>query len=123
MKWVAIASMMVMVVCGSALGATLNLKASWTPPTTNSDGTPLTDLASYNLYRTDSGRTLIGNISSTAAQPYLFSVTVTNSVTLTFVITAVDTSGNESVDSAPASYSYSNTVPPSPPKNLTVLKQ
>jgi hypothetical protein len=89
---------------------------------TNSDGTPLTDLASYNLYRTDSGRTLIGNISSTAAQPYLFSVTVTNSVTLTFVITAVDTSGNESADSAPASYSYS-TVAPSPPKNLTVQKQ
>ena len=124
MRWVVIASiMMFMVVCGSALGATLNLKATWTPPTTNSDGTPLTDLASYNLYRTDSGRTRIGNISSTAAQPYLFSVTVTNSATLTFVITAVDTSGNESVDSAPASYSYVDTIPPSAPKNLTVQKQ
>ena len=90
---------------------------------TNSDGTPLTDLASYNLYRTDSGRTLIGNISSTAAQLYLFSVTVNSSTTLTFVIKAVDTSGNESADSAPASYSYVNTVSPSPPKNLTVQKQ
>jgi len=124
MKWVVIASIMLMVVCGSALGATLNLKATWTPPTTNADGTPLTDLASYNLYRTDSGRTLIGNISSTAAQPYLFSVTVNSSTTLTFVITAVDTSGNESADSNTASYSYnSNTVAPSAPKNLSVQKQ
>ena len=90
---------------------------------TNSDGTPLTDLASHNLYRTDSGRTLIDNISSTAAQPYLFSITVNSSTTLTFVITAVDTSGNESADSNTASYSYVDTIPPSPSKNLSVQKQ
>jgi len=84
---------------------------------------PLTDLASFNLYRTDSGRTLIDNISSTAAQPYLFSVTVDSSTTLTFVITAVDTSGNESADSNTASYSNVDTIPPSPSKNLSVQKQ
>ena len=125
MKWVVIASMMLMLVCGSALGATLNLKASWTPPTTNSDGTPLTDLASYKLYRTDGGRTLISTITAPSSS-YNFSVTVADQSagTITFVITAVDTNSNESVDSNTASYSYNlNTVPPAAPKNLTVQKQ
>ncbi|MGA2518473.1 MAG: hypothetical protein ABSG44_18235 [Thermodesulfobacteriota bacterium] len=125
MKRVVIASMIVMAVCGSALGAALNLKATWTPPTTNSDGTPLTDLASYKLYRTDGTRTLISTIQAPSSS-YNFSVTVADQSagTLTFVITAVDTNSNESVDSAPASYPYNlNTVPPSAPKNLTVQKQ
>jgi hypothetical protein len=97
----------------SASGATLSLEGTWTPPTTNANGTPLTDLASYNLYETDTIRTLIGNIPATATQPYLFSVTVPDGSqgTLTFVITAVDRSGNESADSAPASYQY-NLSPP-----------
>jgi len=125
MKWVVIATMMFMVICGPALGATLNLKASWTPPTTNADGTPLTDLASYKLYRTDGSRTLISTIQAPSSS-YNFSVTVADQSagTLTFVITAVDTSNNESVDSNTASYSYNlNTVPPSAPKNLSVQKQ
>ena len=97
----------------SASGATLNLEGTWTPPTTYTNGAPLTDLASYNLYETDTTRTLIVNIPATVAQPYLFSVTVADGSqgTLTFVITAVDTSGNESADSAPASYQY-NLSPP-----------
>jgi hypothetical protein len=125
MKWVVIATMMFMVICGPALGATLNLKATWTPPTTNADGTPLTDLASYKLYRTDGTRTLISTIQAPSSS-YNFSVTVADQSagTLTFVITAVDTNNNESVDSNTASYSYNlNTVPPSAPKNLTVQKQ
>ena len=102
-----------------SIGATLSLKATWTPPTKNSDGTPLTDLASYNLYRTDAGRALIGNISSTAAQPYSFSVTVTGSGTLSFVMTAVDASGNESADSTAVTFPY-DLVPPAAPGSLKI---
>ena len=103
----------------------LNLEATWTIPTTNANGTPLTDLASYNLYETNStdspsAKTLIANISAPAAQPHLFSVTVSDSSgTLYFVITAVDTYGNESVDSGIASYNY-NVSPPPPSVTYTV---
>jgi hypothetical protein len=128
MKWVVIASsMMFMVVCGSALGATLNLKASWTAPTTNTDGTKITDTLTYNLYRTDGTRTKINSspITSpgTSSSPYLFSISATGSGTATFVVTAVDTvSGLESADSTSASYSYALEVPNSP-SNLIVQKQ
>ena len=97
---------------------TLNLKATWAPPTTNADGTPLTDLASFNLYRTDTGTLTrinpspIPTTSGTAASPYLFSVLVSGVGTLTFYVTAVDTSGNESADSNTASFSYNLTSTP-----------
>lgn len=91
--------------------ATLPLKAIWTAPTTNTDGTPITDALTYNLYRTDGTRTKINSspITSpgTSSSPYLFSTSVTGSGTATFVVTAVDTvSGNESADSTSAGYAY-----------------
>jgi lipopolysaccharide export system protein LptC len=115
MKWVVIALMTFMVVCGSAFGATLNLKATWTANTE-------TDMASYKLYRTDGTRTLIGTIAFPSTT-YNFSVTVTDnsSGTLTYVLTAVDTASNESADSATASYHY-DLVLPTAPKNLLVTK-
>jgi hypothetical protein len=118
MKWIALALMLLMVVCGTALGATLNLKATWTANTES-------DMAGYNLYRTDGTRTKINStlIPHPPSLPYSFSVTVPDgsSGTLTFVLTAVDTGNNESADSTPASYSY-DFVNPSAPKNLTVTK-
>jgi hypothetical protein len=103
------------VVCGSAFGATLNLKATWTANTES-------DMASYKLYRTDGTRTLIGTIAHPSTS-YNFSVTVPDrsTGTLTFVLTAVDTGTNESADSAPASYPY-DFVAPATPKNLAVTK-
>ena len=115
MKWVVIALMAFIMFCGSAFGATLNLKATWTANTE-------TDMASYKLYRTDGTRTLIGTIAFPSTS-YNFSVTVTDnsSGTLTYVLTAVDTAGNESADSASASYPY-DLVSPTSPKNLLVTK-
>ncbi|HXX35489.1 MAG TPA: hypothetical protein VEM15_13525, partial [Thermodesulfobacteriota bacterium] len=97
----------------SACGQTpLTLYATWTAPTTKSDGTPLTDLASFNLYRTDTGRVTRINSSpisttyGTTASPYQFSVQVSGVGKLTFYATAVDISGNESAPSRRASYPY-----------------
>ncbi len=119
------AAILILTLCTmhSAPCAALSLTASWTAPTTNADGTALTDLASYNLYRTDGTRTKI-NTSPIAvpATSYSFSVTVSGSGTLTFVATAVDTSGNESADSNVASYVYTDTTIPSPPKSLLMQK-
>ena len=115
MKWIVLVLVVMMAVCGSAFGATLNLKATWTA---NTD----TDMASYKLYRTDGTRTLIGTIAHPTTT-HNFSVTVpdSSSGSLTFVLTAVDTGGNESPDSTLASYSY-DLVAPAAPRNLSVTK-
>ncbi|NWG04108.1 MAG: hypothetical protein HXY44_14740 [Syntrophaceae bacterium] len=118
MKWMVIILLVFMLVCGSAFGATLNLKATWTANTEP-------DMKEYRLYRTDGTRTLIGTITHPTTS-YNFSVTVTDgsSGTLTFVLTAVDTNNNQSADSATASYSYNlDTTPPTSPKNLSVQNQ
>ena len=99
----------------SAWGATLNLDATWTAPTTNSDGTALKDLASFNLYRTDVtprvqiNTSPISKTSGTTASPYPFSVSVSGVGTLSFYATAVDSDGNESAPGATASFSYNVT--------------
>jgi len=118
MKWMALSLLIVMVFCGSAFGATLNLKATWTANTE-------TDMKEYRLYRTDGTRALIGTIPHPTTS-YNFSVTVPDqsSGTLTFVLTAIDTNNNASLDSTPASYSYNlDTTPPAVPSNLNVQKQ
>ena len=124
MKWMTLVLVAVMFFCGSALGANLSLKATWTPNTES-------DMAGYNLYRTDGTRTKI-NVTLipflTSGSPtslYNFTVTVPDNSAgaLTYVLTAVDTNTNESFDSTPASYSYNlDTIPPSSPKNLNVQK-
>ena len=68
---------------------------TWDPPTTNTDGTPLTDLTGYKIhYGTTSGNYTtvidVGNVTT-------YTVTnLTNNVTYYFATTAYDTSGNES---------------------------
>jgi hypothetical protein len=76
---------------------------SWTPPTTNSDGSPLTNLAGYKIYWGPAA----GNYpnSATLTNPGLTSYVVSNLVpgTYFFVATAVNSLGAESVFSAAAS--------------------
>jgi hypothetical protein len=118
MKWIAIVLIMFMLFCGHAFGATLNLKATWTANTES-------DMANYKLYRTDGTRTLLGTIPHPTTS-YNFSVTVPDNSagTLTFVLTAVDTNNNESLDSIPASYTYNlDTISPAAPKNLSIVSQ
>jgi hypothetical protein len=71
---------------------------TWSAPTTNTDGTPLTDLAGYKIhYGTSAGsytKTIdVGNVTT-------YTVNNLTSGTYYFAVTAYDTSGNES--------SYSN---------------
>src|SRR3989304_5988479 len=67
---------------------------TWDPPTTNTDGTPLTDLAGYKVhYGTTSGNYTtvidVGNVTT-------YTITnLTNNVTYYFATTAYDSSGNE----------------------------
>jgi endoglucanase len=105
-----------LIFAGSASGATLSLKATWTPNTEP-------DMAGYNLYRTDGTRLKLNPalIPHPPVLPYSFSLTVpdNSSGTMTFVLTAVDTSGNESPDSNTASKTY-DLAPPAAPKAFSI---
>ncbi|MEF9427327.1 MAG: fibronectin type III domain-containing protein [Candidatus Mariimomonas ferrooxydans] len=85
--------------CGGGGGSSNSISAvalTWEAPTTNSDGTPLTDLAGYKIYyRTSSGSygTPI-NVSDENATNY--TVDSLSSGTWCFAVTAYDTSLNES---------------------------
>ncbi|GBD96777.1 MAG TPA: hypothetical protein ENG83_07545 [Nitrospirae bacterium] len=79
---------------GSGSTAISSATLSWDAPTTNSDGTPLTDLAGYKVYY------------GTSSSNYTESVDIGNTTgavvdslspgTWCFAVTAYDTSGNES---------------------------
>jgi hypothetical protein len=116
MKRISLGLLIVMISFGPAFGATLNLKATWTANTE-------TDMAGYNLYRTDGTRLKLNTslIPHPPVLPYSFSFTVpdNSSGTMTFVLTAVDTSGNESPDSNTASKTY-DLAPPAAPKTLSI---
>ena len=79
--------------------------ASWVAPTTNADGTPLTDLAGYNVYRCSATPcmrttgTLLGTVTAPAT-----SFPLPHGFQGFLAVTAFDTSGNESVESDTAPF-------------------
>ncbi|PYM93328.1 MAG: hypothetical protein DME04_12340, partial [Candidatus Rokuibacteriota bacterium] len=89
------------------------LDASWTAPTTNTDGSPLTDLASYKIYYAPSpapcpGSPFVSVVSPTSSPAPNQNVNLRLSGlatgTLYYVsVSAVDTAGNQSACSAAAS--------------------
>src|SRR5262249_28189441 len=89
------------------------LDATWTAPTTNADGSTLTDLASYRVYYSTSatpcpGATFFSVASSTSTPPPTQTVNfrltgLATGSTYNVAITAVDTGGNESPCSSVAS--------------------
>ena len=84
----------------SIFGATLNLTATWTVNTES-------DMKEYRLYRTDITRTQIGTAPyPNTSLPFTVTVPDGSAGTLLFVLRAVDTSNNESLDSNSAAYNY-----------------
>jgi fibronectin type 3 domain-containing protein len=80
------------------------------------------DLAGYNVYRVDTGPTYTKVNSSLIASPtHDYNVTgLTNGVPYTYVVTAVDTSANESGYSTSASATpFVDLTPPAAPTGLT----
>lgn len=99
------------------------LDLSWNAPTTNSDGSPLTDLSGYRVYwgtspgsttpPCNTNSTLVGNVST-----YQLTGLIEGTI-YSVQVTALDTSGNESAcsneDSAAALPDPVDTTPPAPP--------
>ena len=69
---------------------------SWTPPTQNTDGSALTDLAGYKIYwgTSQSNLSNVATINNPGVTTYLVENLVPG--TYFFAATAFDTSGNES---------------------------
>ena len=68
---------------------------SWDAPTTNADGTPLTDLAGYKIYYGTSSHAYSTAIDVGNVTKHMVS-NLENGVVYYFAVTAYDTSGNES---------------------------
>ena len=87
------------------------LDLSWNAPTTNADGSPLTDLASYRVYYGTSASPCLGSTfqtvlssSPTGGGVVTYRLTGVQTGTTYFVqVTALDTSGNQSACSNQAS--------------------
>ncbi|GBE36852.1 hypothetical protein BMS3Bbin07_01004 [bacterium BMS3Bbin07] len=83
--------------------ALTNAKLAWDAPTTNEDGTPLTDLAGYKLYYGPSSGSYTGSIDvedTTSVEiatiiDVIYEALPTTD-TICFAVTAYDTLGNES---------------------------
>lgn len=97
--------------------AAIQVTATWSP---NTEG----DLAGYNIYRSTtsgSGFTKINSsiITKTATPQYHDNINGTIDATYYYVVTAVDTSGNESAHSNQGSI-HIDTSAPAPPNGVTV---
>ncbi len=107
---VSFAMLFVLYGCGSGGGDIITASGDWTdaslrwdPPTTNEDGTPLTDLAGYKLYYGPSPGNYSGSLDVGDTTTVLIA-TVVDSIdgslpatdTICFAVTAYDTYGNES---------------------------
>ena len=68
---------------------------SWNAPSTNEDGTPLTDLAGYKIYYGTSSGSYTQNINVNNVTTYTVP-NLTDGLTYYFAVTAYDTSMNES---------------------------
>jgi len=88
---------------------------AWNAPTTNEDGTPLTDLSHYTLYVENLavGMNITGTTFQFDPTPY------SEGQTLEVWVTASDTSGNESLPSNTVDFAVPF-VAPSPPTGLEV---
>lgn len=101
--------------CGpQAVQAANKTKLSWTAPTTNMDGTPLTDLGGYKVYCGPSSRVYtvskdVGNVLE-----YLILGVVSKDGTYFCAATAYDTTGNESAYSNEVSFTLDYTAPNPP---------
>jgi len=76
---------------------------SWVAPTLNTNGTPLTDLAGYHIYYGTSTTRLTQEIILNTASETTYVINNLAAGTYYFVVTAVSSTGTESVQSNVAS--------------------
>lgn len=98
---------------------------SFDPPTTNADGSPLTDLAGYKLYVSDtsgSGYTEFCDVGQADITQLTCDITAPEGSKAFFVLRAYDSQGNLSVNSNEVSVNFPQ-VAPAPPHITGVAVQ
>jgi hypothetical protein len=98
-------------------GSATSVQLAWEAPTTNRDGTPLTDLAGYKLYYGHTPETYTSSINVGRRTTYTLTGLEAGK-TYHFAVIAYDTSGNESAFSTEVQATL-----PSRPHNVPVLTQ
>jgi hypothetical protein len=89
---------------GSGTGGTSGTATvSWVPPTDNTDGTPVGDLAGFRVYYGTSSESLTETIDVNGATTTTYVVTGLSKGTYYFAVTAISSDGLESVPSETAS--------------------
>lgn len=83
-------------------GSNGTYKLSWTPPTKNTDGSTLTDLASYNVYSSTSSSMSSNTVYVVTAPATTFTSPPLAAGDYYVVMSAVNTSGKESDKAPPA---------------------
>jgi hypothetical protein len=113
MKWIfALVAMCAML--GTAQAASVTL--AWNAPTTNTDGSPLTNLASYMVYRGVNGATPVGYGSVSGPTP-TFVDTMPAVGTNLYYVTAINSVGTESGPSNTVTFQMFQI--PSPPTSVS----
>jgi len=96
-----------------------NVQLTWDPPTTNADGTPLTDLAGFKVYSGRTTRTYGTGIVVAGATIKTFTLTSVPLGVNYFAVTAYDTSGNESAYSNEVMVDVKDITSPTAPSGCT----
>lgn len=89
---------------------------TFTPPTTNLDGTPVVTPLTYNLYESTTSGAEAKVATGITASPYVIDTGIKGGTTVYFELTAVDANGNES----PRSNEACKTFPVSPPNSFVI---
>ena len=95
---------------------------TWEPPTTNIDGSPLTDLAGFKVYYSQASGVYTDTQSKDVGNVVTVNIVQTMAITpkgnYCFVVTAYDVAGNESDYSNEVCATFSKKA--SPPKTLGI---
>ncbi len=106
----------------TAIGRT-NVTLNWDSVTTNEDDTPITDLAGYNLYRSEvsgAGYNFVDFISGPTTTYY--DSGLEEGGTYYYVVRALDNNNNESVNSPELQISLLYELAPAAPDNVTLVQ-
>ena len=91
----------------------VTVRLGWEAPTQNTDGTPLTDLQEYVIYAGAALDTL-GAVARVTQPATTHTMTIARQPLTYFTVSAMDTAGNESAQSAPAVFALDVVSPGSP---------
>ena len=121
----ALATWFLIVQAEAAFAETYQVTATWEAPTTNSDGSPLTDLSGYMFYYGTQSRVYTQTLNVGNVTTVTVNITATPGTDGFLAVSAFDIGGNDSGYSEEVVHPFGLPVdlPPSIPSGLTVRSE